>query len=80
METTKTLFKVSFSNHKAYQIDTKYVPACSFKEAYTYAELLLHTHSEFASITQVVELHPITIITQSTYGGDNTNKQQINSL
>lgn len=74
METTKTLFRIGFFNYKARQIDTRYVPAYSFKEAYTSAELLLHNHPEFASITQVVELHPITIITQSTYGGDNTNK------
>lgn len=80
METTKTLFRIDFFNCEACQTDTRYVPACSFKEAYTYAELLLHKHPEFASIKQVAELHPITIITQSTYGGDNTNKQQINSL
>lgn len=79
MENTKTLYRIDFFNRKSCQTETKYTPAYTFKEAYETAEYLLHNHSEFTTIKQIAELHPVTLVTPSTYG-NNTDKQPSDTL
>lgn len=72
METIKTLYRIDLFNRKTCQTETKYIPAYTFKVAFQIAEFLLHKHSEFTTIKQIAELHPITIVSQEVeiYGDD----------